>query len=64
MQRAERRAAIREGRPVRTLAEADYLLGVADETRLGGLRFQWTGDAVFQAPARGGVPALLELGRI
>ncbi|MCW6536885.1 hypothetical protein [Sphingomonas lycopersici] len=30
MQRAERRLAEREGRAVRTLAESDYLLGVAD----------------------------------
>lgn len=30
MQRAERRQADRAGRPVRTLAEADYLLGVAE----------------------------------
>ena len=35
MQRAERRLAEREGRAVRTLAESDYLLGVADETRQG-----------------------------
>lgn len=37
MQRAERRRAEREGRAVRTLTESDYLLGVADETRLGAL---------------------------
>src|SRR5580692_6264265 len=42
MQRAERRNAEHEGRPVRTLQEADYLLGVSDETRLGALRFRWT----------------------
>ncbi|GLU28093.1 hypothetical protein Brsp01_33260 [Brucella sp. NBRC 12950] len=35
MQRSERRMAERDGRSVRTLAESDYLLGVADETRLG-----------------------------
>ena len=40
MQRAERRLADREGRAVRTLAESDYLLGVADETRLGARRFR------------------------
>jgi hypothetical protein len=40
MQRAERRQAEREGRTVRTLMESDYLLGVADETRLGALRFR------------------------
>lgn len=33
MQRAERRLAEKQGRGVRTLAESDYLLGVADETR-------------------------------
>lgn len=33
-QRAERRAAERESRAVRTLTESDFLLGVADETRL------------------------------
>jgi serine/threonine-protein kinase HipA len=64
MQRSERRQAEREGRPVRTLAEADYLLGVSDETRLGALRFRWVGDPTFQAPRRAGVPALIELGRL
>jgi serine/threonine-protein kinase HipA len=47
MQRAERRLAAREGRPVRTLVESDYLLGVADETRLGALRFRRAGEKEF-----------------
>ena len=64
MQRAARRGAEREGRPVRTLSEADYLLGVSDETRLGALRFRWAGEAEFQAPTRAGVPSLIELGRL
>ncbi|MFT4275710.1 MAG: HipA domain-containing protein [Rhodopseudomonas sp.] len=64
MQRAERRLAERENRAVRTLAESDYLLGVADETRLGALRFRWVGEETFQAPIRTGVPALIELGRL
>ena len=64
MQRAERRLSEREGRVVRTLLESDYLLGVADETRLGALRFRWAGDNTFQAPIRAGVPALIELGRL
>ncbi len=64
MQRAERREAEREGRQPRTLTEADYLLGVSDETRLGALRFRWTGEDAFQAPPRAGVPALIELGRL
>lgn len=64
MQRAERRQAEREGRAVRTLFESDYLLGVADETRLGALRFRRGDETHFQAPIRAGVPALIELGRL
>jgi len=64
MQRAERRTADRDGRAVRTLAESDYLLGVADETRLGALRFRWVGQEAFQAPINDGVPALVDLGRL
>ncbi len=64
MQRAERRAAEREGRPVRALFETDYLLGVSDEIRLGALRFRRVGEAEFQAPARAGVPPVIELGRL
>lgn len=61
MQRAERRQADREGRAVRTLPESAYLLGVADETRLGALRFRWTSESDFQAPMGAGVPALVDL---
>ncbi len=64
MQRAERRRAERDGRAIRTLTETDYLLGVSDETRLGALRFRWVSDETFQAPARAGVPAQIELGRL
>ncbi|MCG6888914.1 MAG: type II toxin-antitoxin system HipA family toxin [Gammaproteobacteria bacterium] len=64
MQRAERRLAEREGRQVRTLGELHYLLGVADETRLGALRFRWRGEEIFQSPVLDGVPALIELGRL
>ena len=64
MQRAERRLAEREGRTVRTLTATDYLLGVADETRLGALRFRWAGEELFQAPLCASVPALIELGRL
>lgn len=64
MQRAERRLAEREGRRVRTLSDADYLLGVSDASRLGALRFRRSGDEEFQAPARDGVPPLIELGRL
>jgi serine/threonine-protein kinase HipA len=64
MQRSERRQAEKEKRAVSTLTEADYLLGVADETRLGALRFRWSDDPAFQAPPRAGVPPLVELGRL
>lgn len=54
MQRAERRLAEREQRAVRTLTDSDYLLGVADETRLGALRFRRLGEKIFEAPLRAG----------
>lgn len=50
MQHSERRIAEREGRAVRALVESEYLLGVADETRLGALRFRWVGEEQFQVP--------------
>ena len=64
IQRAERRRAAEGGRPVRTLGEADYLLGVADYARQGALRFRRDGDREYQAPAATGVPALVELPRL
>ena len=64
MQHAERRLAEREGRQPRTLGELHYLLGVADETRLGALRFRWHGERGFQAPIHASVPALVELERL
>lgn len=64
MQRAERRRAAREGRPVRTLTEADYLLGVSDVSRSGALRFRKLGEVEFQSPTTAGVPGLIELGRL
>ncbi len=64
MQRAERREAAKTGRAVRTIAEADYVLGVADVARMGALRFRPLGEAVFQAPAEGGVPAVIDLPRL
>jgi len=64
MQRAERRRAEREGGPVRTLLETDYLLGVSDVSRLGALRFRRTGEPEFLAPTAAGVPGLIELARL
>jgi len=64
MQRMERRSAKAEGRAVRTLTEADYLLGVADISRLGALRFCLSGEQEFQAPHAAGIPPFIQLGRL
>ncbi|SMF28124.1 serine/threonine-protein kinase HipA [Tistlia consotensis] len=64
MRRAERRLAEREGRALRALSEADYLLGVADASRLGALRFRRRDEEAFQAPVAEGVPRTIELGRL
>ena len=64
MQRAERRAAQKEGRQVRTLMETDYLLGVTDFSRLGALRFKKKAEDRYLAISPGGVPALIDLGRL
>ena len=63
MQRAERRLAEREGRAVRTLAESDYLLGVADETRLGAFASAGPANRFPGADPRRRA-ALIELGRL
>ena len=70
MRRRERRAAERDGRPVRALQPLDFLLGVNDITRLGALRFRFAeaaGQGVpdeesFLAPSSIGVPGLVALG--
>jgi len=60
MRRRERRDAEREGRPPRALSETDYLLGVSDETRMGGIRFLM--NDIFQSPQNKGVPSLVAMG--
>lgn len=62
MRRHERRQAEQQDRAVRTLHETDFLLGVADVSRLGALRFRWAGERAFQAPEQTGVPGLHALG--
>lgn len=64
MQRMERRNAKAESRAVRTLIEADYLLGVSDISRLGALRFRRAGEQEFQAQHAAGVPPFIQLGRL
>lgn len=48
------------GRPVPTLDDRDYLLGVSDATRQGALRFKTEADEEFQHPAPE-VPKLIAL---
>ena len=62
MARAERQRAKREKRAVRRLREIDYLLGVNDETRMGGLRFALEEEGPFlSADDASSVPPLLRL---
>jgi serine/threonine-protein kinase HipA len=64
MRRRERRVAEVEGRRPRTLQELDFLLGVADISRLGAMRFREEGTQDFLAARDDGVPGLVELGRL
>jgi serine/threonine-protein kinase HipA len=65
MQRAERKAAAREGRPARTLSERDILLLVDDEARMGALRFSETAGGPFLAePEKFRIPPIVELRRL
>ena len=47
MGRREAQRAREEGRPARRLRESDYLLGVFDKYRMGGLRFRLAGNDEF-----------------
>lgn len=62
--RRERLEARKEGRTPRTLLELDYLLGLADFTRQGALRFKREENGTFLAETTEPVPPFLELGRL
>ena len=64
MGRRERRQAKLEGRAPRTLLEADFLMLVEDQTRLGALRFRDVGAQAFQAADAHPVPPLVALPRL
>jgi serine/threonine-protein kinase HipA len=65
IQREERRKAREEKRAPRTLSEADYLLGVADITREGALRFAHKEGGPFLAEGDAEpIPPLLRLPRL
>ena len=52
MRRREAQQAREENRRERTLLESDYLLGVHDKHRMGGLRFRMTADGPFLDDSR------------
>jgi hypothetical protein len=60
MQRSERRQTEKEQRPVKTLTEADYLLGVADAnaSRRTSLPLDWQSDAPGATPSPVSLPLL------
>ena len=62
MIRFEGRKARAESRKEKGFHEADFLLGVNDETRLGALRFKV--DEEFQSPQGVGVPVMVNLGKL
>lgn len=64
MGRRERAAAAAEGRAPRTLLEADFLMLVEDQTRLGALRFRDKDAQAFQAADTSPVPPLIALPKL
>lgn len=64
MGRRERHQAKAEGRAPRTLLEADFLMLVEDQTRLGALRFRDVGAEGFAAADADPVPPLVALPRL
>ncbi len=53
MNKRERLLAEKEGRKPRKLYDSDYLLGVCDETRMGGIRFKLEKDGPFVSDDQG-----------
>lgn len=64
MARRERHQAKAEGRAPRTLLEADFLMLVEDQTRLGALRFRDLGGEAYQAADAHPVPPLVALPKL
>jgi serine/threonine-protein kinase HipA len=64
MRREERERARVAATAPRTLCQADFLLGVRDDTRQGAVRFRQPGDATYFSTHRQAVPRLIDLGRL
>ena len=59
LDRRERLTAQKEGRPKRMLTNYDYLIGIEDFTRMGGIRYkEEEGDDYINASAKYLVPPL------
>ncbi len=61
MERREAAVADREGRPMRTLREVDFLLGVHDEARMGALRFKRSDGGPFVYHGASAAPPVTSL---
>ena len=62
LDRRERLAAQEEQRPVRTLSNYDYLVGIEDLTRMGGIRYRTEKNGIFiNSNSRYSVPPLESL---
>ncbi len=64
MRRAERERARAAGTTPRTLGKADFLLGVRDDTRQGGIRFRQPATTAYCSTHRHAVPRLIDLARL
>ncbi|WP_239381972.1 type II toxin-antitoxin system HipA family toxin [Frankia sp. CIT1] len=64
MRRAERERARAAAATPRTLGKADFLLGVRDDTRQGGVRFRQPASATYYSTHRHAVPRLIDLARL
>jgi serine/threonine-protein kinase HipA len=64
LRKHERNDAKTNRRTPRTILQADYMLGVSDETRMGALRFKEVGGTHFLSAGAEEVPPLIEIGRL
>ena len=64
MRREERERAQAAAATPRTLSEADFLLGVRDDTRQVATRFRHPRDGTYYSAPRNAVPGLSEVARL
>lgn len=64
LRRHERNRAKTAGGAPRSMLQVDYMLGVADETRMGALRFKDAGGQAFLSASAEPVPPLIEIAQL